>query len=526
MKSLCVIGLLAAFLCLPAQAALPPTPFEASQQQQLPQSGLISGYLRTLADNSPFATLSLLGVSGGGRPIEALLISQDPEFLSNGAPAPQRPTLMLLAGMYGNEPAGVEALQILARRLLDGDLKPLLQKMNLVLVPLANPDGRDLGQRLNARNENPNVDFIAASSMETRLFIDALHRFQPNVVYDLQETGSSLAARDSKQGFVTHGDAQFEVANNPNLDPELRRYAEHTFLPNLLAAAKQAGLPAQRYQGDIHYLEQAVNRGSLGVTNLRNYAGLTGALSVLMESRQGRAAPLNSIKERVRRQLLGLERLLALVAKDGAHIVQLTRRARQGGSPAARSQPVALEVGFGPNSQQPSTEVTLTERASGRKLVRRFSLHDQILIQRQEALPPGYLIRSEQRRFQILLEQHHIRYERITQPRTLEVRRQRLVELKVAAQPKPGVRDWLDLELEEQQVSLTLQPGDLWVPTDQPLGRLAAVMLDPRSSNGIYQEPRWRGLLLRNPLPVALAVRPDSPAVASQPKSPAKSPRK
>ena len=42
---------------------------------------------------------------------------------------------------------------------------------------------------------------------------------------------------------------------------------------------KQAGLPAQRYQGEIHYLEQAVNRGSLGVTNLRNYAGLTGALS-------------------------------------------------------------------------------------------------------------------------------------------------------------------------------------------------------------------------------------------------------
>ena len=110
MKSLCLIGLLAAFLCLPAQAELPPTPFEASQQQQLPPASAISDYLRTLADGSPFATLSLLGVSGGGRPIEALLISQDPEFLSSGAPAAQRPTVMLLAGMYGNEPAGVEVV--------------------------------------------------------------------------------------------------------------------------------------------------------------------------------------------------------------------------------------------------------------------------------------------------------------------------------------------------------------------------------------------------------------------------------
>ena len=67
MKSRCLIGLLAAFLCLPARAELPPTPFEVSQQQ-LPPASAISDYLRTLADGSPFATLSLLGVSGGGRP--------------------------------------------------------------------------------------------------------------------------------------------------------------------------------------------------------------------------------------------------------------------------------------------------------------------------------------------------------------------------------------------------------------------------------------------------------------------------
>ena len=47
------------------------------------------------------------------------------------------------------------------------------------------------------------------------------------------------------------------------------------------------------------------------------------------------------------------------------------------------------------------------------------------------------------------------------------------------------------------------EPGDIKISTAQPQGPLIAIMLDPRSSNSLYQEPSWRALLLSNPLPTA-----------------------
>ncbi|WP_283107034.1 hypothetical protein [Shewanella surugensis] len=32
---------------------------------------------------------------------------------------------------------------------------------------------------------------------------------------------------------------------------------------------------------------------------------------------------------------------------------------------------------------------------------------------------------------------------------------------------------------------------DIWIPLDQPKAALAAIMLDPRSSTAIFQEPNW-----------------------------------
>lgn len=46
----------------------------------------------------------------------------------------------------------------------------------------------------------------------------------------------------------------------------------------------------------------------------------------------------------------------------------------------------------------------------------------------------------------------------------------------------------------------------LWIPLNQPKAALVAIMLDPRSSTAIFQEPTWQPLLKEKPL--ALFIMP------------------
>ena len=491
-----------------AQTALPLTPFELSDGAVLPKSQEVSAYLKQLTQLSSQASMVQLGRSAGGRPVEALLMSEEAAFLREGKPAAHKPTLMLIGSQHGNEPSGTEAVQIMVRQVLGGELAHLLKKMNIVAIVLANPDGRDMNRRLNAKDENPNVDFIATAASETRIYIDALQRFQPDVVYDLHETGRVKYPLTHKEGYLTTVNAQFEVGDNPNIDAGLRDYADNTFLPALLKQVSQAGIPAARYDGEIITLSQSVTRGAMNLSNFRNYASLMGSLTVVAESlldQPGNYPTPDNIKERVRRQFVALEKFLALVEGDAAKIRQLSRHARQLWRTQDNAQ-IALEFGFAPNPQQPQIKVPLIEKKSGQRVLKTFPYTDQIVVTERESLPAGYVIRAEQARYKVLLQRHHIQYREITQPEKARLEQQRVSALTVSEVQRPGVRDWLDVGIQEKELETELKPGDLVVSTHQPLGRLAAIILDPRSDNTIYQEDEWRGLLLHNPLPVAVLI--------------------
>ncbi len=499
--SICLCSLLYA---LPARAQLPATPFELAPQQPLPKAAVVSGYLRTLAQASPLARMTQLGVSAGGRSIDALLISEDLPFLASTERSKDKPTVMLLGSQHGNEPSGSEVLQILSRRLLDGDLRPLVSRMNFVVVALANPDGRDLNRRLNAKDENPNLDFIAVSSPETRIYIDALARFKPDVVMDLHETWNDKYPLTPIEGFKTTTDAQFEVGNNPNLDAALSDYANTEYLPRLIERVSRAGIPAQRYN-EIYSLRDPVRRGGLSLSNFRNYAAMQGALTVLFENRHDSPGnyptPMN-IAERVRKQLLSVEQALFLVDQERHHIQQLSRQARQQWEGPEGEERYVLQYRFEPNQEQPKVPVTLTDR-KGEEVIKRFRLEDQIAIRGIGEIPAGYVIRSQTKRFRSWLDRHHIDYQVVEDKELLTVQQQRVAGISIAAQTSPGTRDWLDVTLDEKLVEAELKPGDIKISTNQPQGALIAIMLDPRSSNSLYQEPTWRTLLLSNPLPTA-----------------------
>lgn len=502
-----------------AWAAIPPTPFEQAPDQPLPKAARVSAYLYALEQNSHLAKVVHLGTSAGSRAVEALLVSSDPAFLAGKPADPNRLTVMLLGSQHGNEPSGTEVAQILARRLVNGELPGLLEKMNFVIVALANPDGRDLNQRLNALNENPNLDFIAVQSPETRIYIDTLMRFKPDVVLDLHETWNDKWPLTPREGYWTTTDAQFEVGSNPNLDARLSDYANHTFLPSLLKAVEAHGIGTQRYN-EIYSLHDPVRRGGLSLSNFRNYASMQGALTVLFENRhdgEGHFPTPENIAERVRKQGICVNEALELVASQADQVRSLTRAARDSWQGVYGANHFVMQYAFVPNTKQPSVGVTLRDR-QGKLVTKPFRLEDQVALQGKGDIPAGFVIRDQTKRFRSWLDAHHIQYQVVQKSEPAEVTDQRVSSMHIAAQTRPGTRDWLDVTLDEKRNLTKLNPGDIKIYTDQPQGALIAIMLDPRSANSLFQEPDWRPLLMSTPLPVA-PLQADAVALAKHPQA-------
>jgi hypothetical protein len=85
-----------------------------------------------------------------------------------------------------------------------------------------------------------------------------------------------------------------------------------------------------------------------------------------------------------------------------------------------------------------------------------------------------------------LLDLHGIQYERITAPREVEVTMDRFSDPKFAATQFEGhVRVTATATPERRRE--TFPAGSVRVPTDQPLGTLAAIMLEPSSPDSLFQ---------------------------------------
>ena len=121
-----------------------------------------------------------LGRSVSGRPIEALLQGGDR----------QKPVVLLLASMHGDESSGTPLLRGLERHLARHP--ELLQDQAVLMVPVVNPDGFDQESRHNARKIDLNRNFPASSfepggdhgpaplsEPETQALFGLIHSFHP-----------------------------------------------------------------------------------------------------------------------------------------------------------------------------------------------------------------------------------------------------------------------------------------------------------------------------------------------------------
>jgi Zinc carboxypeptidase len=477
------------FLCVLAAGSVNaqqtlPTPLEKAGFSRISQSGEISAFLQAVVQQDRGVTLTLLGKSVQGRPIEALeFAARTPGSLT------ARPRVMIIGTQHGAaEPAGGEALLVLARELVSGDLQHLREHLDIILIPNANPDGRDLARRSNANRININTDFVTVNQPETQILKAALQRMQPDVVLDSHESAILKRETLAKQGYLTDFYAQFESANNPGIPASTRALAYDVLLPAMIENTSKAGLPAHRYIGEIISIHQPITNGGLTVQNFRNTAGISGSLSFLLEtrldSREDKHATYRNIRERVDRQMIALRAFLDTVYQNRTGIMQEVARMRS----AALTEPLPLKSRYVLDMGNPEVAIDL-RRLDTRKLeTLTFADHRLVDVSDTVTLPPYLAVNDHVDVLRPFLDKHQVQYRQLKTPLEVSAIVNRYT-------PPATVKEGAALSATTEKVVL-LDSGALLIDMQQPLGRMAMLLLDPRSTSSAFRQPPFAPLLV------------------------------
>ena len=461
------------------------TPLERAHYSRISTSGEFSQYLDHLAARFPtLAHKEVLGDSVAERPLEVLRLYapdlHEPHF-----------KVMIIGSQHGAaEPAGGEALLVIARELSSGPLRSLLDDMEILILANANPDGRDLKRRSNAKRININTDFVLLSQPESRQLLAAVTRYRPDALLDSHESAVLKQQTLARAGYLTDFNAQFEVSNNPAVPAMLRDYALRELLPPLLQRVTAGGLPAQRYIGEITSLKQAITNGGLTLRNFRNAAGIAGGLSFLVETKRdpktGTYPTYRNIAVRVDRQLLCLRSFITVMHQQRAAIRAKVMAARA----AMTLEPLILFAGYASDAAHAEVEIPLHRIATGHLETLKFRDHRQVVTADEIPYPPMLVITAHVDKLRDVIERHGINVWSLDHPTSAEV-----VAERYRARPTLNGRAELNPETKK---TINIESGALFIDLAQPNGRAAALLLNPRSPSSLFRTPEYADLLLPN----------------------------
>lgn len=283
-------GLLVPVTALAATAA--PTPPPTTEFEQNGGAGWTShqgelSFLAAVDAASDRVAIEELGRTAQGRPIQLVKIGDPAPRTAAELAASDEPTLLLACSVHGNEPSGREACLRWLRDLAfttDPTLVRQLREQTILVIPTANPDGRQANSRGNSRGTDVNRDHLNLTTEEAKAMALAVREWGPDVAADLHEYGPSIPG-------VYDDDLLYLWPRNKNVDPMVRWAAktlsEDYIVPGVEASGYRAGEYGVAAAGDDvtgqdYHLAQTAGDEDEGIA--RNGWALKHTASILLET--------------------------------------------------------------------------------------------------------------------------------------------------------------------------------------------------------------------------------------------------
>ncbi|QYJ78974.1 M14 family metallopeptidase [Shewanella acanthi] len=493
------------------------TPFEQSNGVESPSYDDTIAWLDRLAAESELLKKVSLGKSPQGRDIWMYIASL--EGINESARLKQntKPTVLVQAGIHAGEIDGKDAGMMLLRDIIKGDKATLLDKANLLFVPMFSVDAHErsgefnrvnqrgpvnMGWRTNANNLNLNRDYAKADTLEMQHMLRALNVWQPDLYIDVH---------------VTDGiDYQYDVTFGYNLaqgySPASFKWLENNYRPAVEAALTEQGhIPGPLVfaldNGDITKgmsLWNPTPRFSNGYGDARHLP------TILIENHS-----LKPFKQRVLGTYVMLEQTLKTVGEQATKLKSAIQEDKYRASPLVtltwKSAPLAKGWDFkGIDYRVEKSPISGSDvvRWTGEpKQYENLPVVAQNIPDIKVTRPSAYYIPAQWTQVIDRLNLHGIRLTRLTKPTELKLQQYTLSNPVFNTQAFEG-RLTVKVESELTKVKTTLPVGTVKVSTDQPLGDLAMLLLEPQSPDSLLQWGFFNPIFTRTEYIEDYAVEP------------------
>jgi hypothetical protein len=471
------------------------TPFEAGGQKTTPRYDETFAWLRRLVVASPNLRMVSLGKSAEGRDIWLVIASKERAFTPEAMRRSGKPILLAQAGIHSGEIDGKDAGMMLLRDMtVRGTKRDLLDGANFLFIPILSVDAHERfsafsrinqrgpvegGWRTNARNLNINRDYTKADTEEMQSLLRAIDAWQPDMYVDLHVTDG--------------GDYQYDVTfgwNGPAaFSPATARWLQQAFRPAVTKDLEAGGhIPGRLIFVDDPLSGIATGQGDPRFSN--SYGDARHIASILVENHS-----LKPYDQRVFGMYVFLESALRLLARDAAAL-----RAAEATDRKDMTRPVPLAWATPANPTTEEVEIRgIASRKSlspisggvrtewlGEPVTKRAPLVYASEVTLSVTKPKAWWVPAAWKDVIDRLALHGIRFERITAPREVDVTMYRFGQPAFADSQFEGrVRVTAPATTEKRKE--TFPAGSIRVPADQPLGTLAAVLLEPVSPDSFFQ---------------------------------------
>ncbi|WP_439329881.1 M14 family zinc carboxypeptidase [Comamonas guangdongensis] len=302
------------------------TPGLRDERRQFTTQAEMEAWLQALAGkagNGQHLDSISIGTSQRGLPIPALIAAQASGTQATALNSNGKPTILLVGQQRGDEPASAEALLIIAQELGRGGLlAPLLQQINIIIVPRANPDAAETASRLTADGTDLIHDHLTLSTPEAQALAQLVRNYRPAAVMDLREFAAGGMFLQ-KFRAVQRYDVLLQPAATANAHEFVNKAAREWFAEPMRNALSQSGLSNEwYYETSPATDDKSLSMASLAADTLDNSSSLKNAAAVLISSRGSDLGRLH-IQRRVHSLVTAATSALRATAEKAANLNQV-----------------------------------------------------------------------------------------------------------------------------------------------------------------------------------------------------------
>jgi len=522
------------------QKAWPLTRPELTQFAETSRYDDVIAYMKAMAAASPQIHLTTYGYTFEGRPMPLAVIGA-PGSKPEDVLAAKKTRIYIQGNIHAGEVEGKEALLWLLRSIAKGERAEWLKSVVLLINPIYNADGNErvnvqnrgsqfgpiggMGQRANAQDLDLNRDCTKLETAEARSLAMLLTRYDPQVAIDLHTTDGS-----ADSGFYL----TYETSLNPNDSRATAGLLRNELLPAVTSAVKaKHGWDYFYYGGVARGGSERAWQSDADLANPRytsTYFGVRNRLGILTETYS-----YASFEDRIKATYWFLEETIGYIVKNN-DAVRKAVAAAETESVIGKELAVRQKLVKAPDPKTVVFAQTVTERnpyvpdrpyrkrVPGGETTEVMAFYGTTEPTETSVAPRAYVLPAVipgapataappagaagagrgaaggpgggrggggSPSARVLasvtdrLEAHGIRFIRTEKEQVVKGERFRIESNTLADREYQGTHKMRTLTGKWEPTEQTIPAGSIVVPMDQPLARLAFILFDPRSADGL-----------------------------------------